>query len=489
MKKTFALLILVLLTSQIWAQAVRDTIVLHYPEDRTMLIEQRHDYTKTLATKLFLAQSGRDGKFKHADNGKQQVYLNYEQGLERIKALDNLTMGMPKVVYLVGWQYNGHDSKYPAFFEGNEKLKRDCDANANESIKWMAEEAKKYNTALSFHINMFDAYEDSPWFDRYLKGDAFARLKSGHLRPSEWGYKISYYQDWNSGLARERIDEICRVFPFLQESGSIHVDAFHSLVPYPIENPDGSWSVGFDTIVSPYHGWTRDQETAAQVEIIKYWGSKGIDFTTEGLAYIANGPVNPFARYCALVWHLDDIQWLLQYPASMLTGGDTGGTILKRIFGSNDSIESTLRETPCDYAKLTYLLCTSTFIANYLNRFERKMYIKGENYGKVVFDKGLETEYDEGHFSVRENGTLLVENDDLFLPARWIEGNNIIAYSADGYKGRKWMLLPSFPSKGKVTVWRVDESGRTMIGRRNYSGGKIRLDVQKGEMLLLTFDQ
>jgi len=452
-----------------------------------MLVEQRHDYSQILTTKLFLSQSMRDGRYKHADNGKQTVYLTFEQGLERIKALDNLSLGISKVVYLVGWQYNGHDSQYPAFFEGNEKLKRDCDANANESIKWMAEESKKYNTALSFHINMFDAYEDSPWFDKYLKADALARSKSGHLRPSEWGYKVSYYQDWNTGLARKRIDEICRVFPFLQESGSIHVDAFHSIVPYPVEKPDGTWSVVFDPIVSPYHGWTREQETAAQIEIIKYWGSKGIDFTTEGLGLIANGPVNPFARYCAMVWHLDDIQWLLQYPASMLTGGDTCGSILKKVFGSNDSLESTLRNTPCDYSKLTYLLCTSTFIANYLNRFERKIYISGENYGKVIYDGGLEAEVDAGHYTVKENGVLLVENDDIFLPAKWMDGNNIVAYSADGYKGRRWSLLPSFPSKGKVTVFSVDENGRHMLAKRSYSGGKIRLDVQAGQMLLLSF--
>ena len=65
----------------------------------------------------------------------------------------------------------------------------------------------------------------------------------------------------------------------------------------------------------------------------------------------------------------------------------------------------------------------------------------------------------------------------------------LLASCARGYKGRTWKLLPMYPAKGRVTVWSVDENGRKLVGRRPYSGGKLRLDVKKGQMLLLSFDR
>ena len=36
------------------------------------------------------------------------------------------------------------------------------DATAEESLRWLMREARKYNCLVALHINMFDAYEDSP---------------------------------------------------------------------------------------------------------------------------------------------------------------------------------------------------------------------------------------------------------------------------------------------------------------------------------------
>ena len=188
-----------------------------------------------------------------------------------------------------------------------------------------------------------------------------------------------------------------------------------------------------------------------------------------------------------MVWHINPALHL-HYPESMLTGGDSGGYIEKRVFGSNESLEGALRETPCDWGEVTKMLCTTTFISNYINRHERLMYIKGEEYGKVVFDGGLETEVDGKHYTVKENGIQLVENDDIFIPALWMDGKNIVAYSATGYKSRTWDLLPTFPKKGRVTIWSVDQNGRRMVDRRSYSGGRVRLAVKEGQMLLLSFE-
>src|SRR5690349_5080269 len=62
-----------------------------------------HKYDQSLVMKIFLAE--------RTDAGKGcKVHLTFEQALEVIERLDRITCGAPKIIYLVGWQYNGHDS-------------------------------------------------------------------------------------------------------------------------------------------------------------------------------------------------------------------------------------------------------------------------------------------------------------------------------------------------------------------------------------------
>ena len=141
-------------------------------------VHPRHDYSKTYVVKLFLSQAefGPDhlGRYKMRDNGRQTVYMTCEKALEAIKGMDALTLGLPKIVYLVGWQYNGHDSKYPAFFEGNRAVARASDKDPLDSVRWLMREAKKHHTTVSVHINLFDAYDDSPLFEEYKRADALS---------------------------------------------------------------------------------------------------------------------------------------------------------------------------------------------------------------------------------------------------------------------------------------------------------------------------
>ena len=104
---------------------------------------------------------GGDGKIA-------ELFLTFEQALEVIKRVHRITCGTPQIVLLTGWQYEGHDSKYPSWAGVNEHLKRPQDATALDSLRWLIREARGYNCLATLHINMFDAYEDSPLFDEYV---------------------------------------------------------------------------------------------------------------------------------------------------------------------------------------------------------------------------------------------------------------------------------------------------------------------------------
>lgn len=91
----------------------------------------RLDYHQTLTMKMFMA-----------DNAGT-VSLTFEQGLDVVRKVDNLTRGIPKIFYLVGWQHDGHDTGYPAWDVVNPKLKRAQDETALASLKWFMREARR----------------------------------------------------------------------------------------------------------------------------------------------------------------------------------------------------------------------------------------------------------------------------------------------------------------------------------------------------------
>lgn len=185
-----------------------------------------HDYTKTMMMKLKMADPDK--------KGGSIVYCDAQKALEMIQEIDEITLGIKKIVYLVGWQYCGHDDKYPAFFEVNDAVKRAEDKSAHESLLHLMKEAKKYNTIVSLHVNFTDAYEDSPIFDTYKKANAFIRTARGKYAKIEKYngkacYKISYKEEWTSGLFHKRIDRLLSLFP-IEEAGTLHVDNFQCYV-------------------------------------------------------------------------------------------------------------------------------------------------------------------------------------------------------------------------------------------------------------------
>lgn len=185
-----------------------------------------YDYTKTMMMKLKMADPDR--------KGGSIIYCNAEKALEIIKGVDKITLGIKKIIYLVGWQYLGHDDKYPAFFDVNKGIKRPDDKTAYDSLIWLMNEAKKYNTVVSVHINFTDAYADSPLFDEYVKANALIRTASGKPAKIEKYngkvcYKISYKEEWESGLFKKRVDKFLSLFP-IEMAGTVHVDNFQCYV-------------------------------------------------------------------------------------------------------------------------------------------------------------------------------------------------------------------------------------------------------------------
>ena len=447
-------------------------------------ITPRHDYSKTLVGKLFLSQAHFDEIFKLRDNGKQTNYMNCAEALEAIKAMDKITLGMPKIMYLVGWQYNGHDSKYPAFFECNEAIKAPGDANAYESILKLIEEAKKYNTAVSFHINMFNCYDDSPLFKKYLMDDVLAKYEDGSYVFSDWGYSISYARDWATGNAQARLDKLCELFP-ISEAGTLHIDAFHSYVPVPkIVNDKFVYTK--KTPISPYHHLSKQDEIDAQLNIIKYLDSKGIDVTSEYC------PDKAFMGYMPGVWHKNDAYLYFNYTPKQI--GCTNTNFFGDVFCRNVNAETAFKDggnTMHDKA-MTFKknFCISSLPYFYISGLTPIVYYKSRECDDACakFTEGVTTYYVNDKFYLYKDGVLLANDTDIFIPAKWTGDNIVVAYSDKGYKNVTWTIPSDVKvTKDKAKAYRIDDDGEHYTGEVQIRNGKVTLSLAADEMMKIEF--
>ena len=234
---------------------------------------------------------------KNARGEVDTIFMTFEQTLDAIRKLSNLTCGIPQVLYLTGWQYEGHDSKYPAWGEVNRHLKRPGDEQAVDSLRWLMREARQYNALVSLHINMFDAYPESPLWDLYVEKDIIAKDTDGNVIPGkQWSgmtsYQLSYTQEWKMGLAQKRIDDLIAMLPELNDSKTVHIDAFLGARPMDQQG-----------VISPYLGYTKEQEAATQRKIYRYWRDRGIDVTSE---WVIGLRTDRFVGLQPWAWHQAD---------------------------------------------------------------------------------------------------------------------------------------------------------------------------------------
>lgn len=368
--------------------------------------EYIHDYTKTFTYKILIATRSADGK-------DTTIHHTFEEALEIIKKVDLMTLGEKKIAYLVGWQYNGHDSKYPAFHEVNAAAKRDCDENARDSLLWLMDEGFKYNTTVSFHINMSEAYPDSPLWDEYVEHDLIAKdadgsFKKGGVWSGMQGYYVNLVDEWNSGYTAKRIDELCDFVP-LQRAGTIHIDAF-------LVRADGDQG----------HGHTFEEMAAARCKVFRYFRELGIDVTSELVYSESAGPYVPYTDHVIglqpLALHFSQtIQDYIDRPASLIVGINPSrmfkgwdAASYGSLFGGSFHLENMLGMNKDGWQKECLgNLYFRDFRQKYLNSLDRLKAETTPGITKVYFSDGVVTDTD---YNITKNGAYISHDGVMLLP-------------------------------------------------------------------------
>lgn len=429
-----------------------------------------HEYDKAMLMKLFMVRPNTDGT--------SNVNLTFEDALEVIKGLDAITRGLPKIVYLVGWQYEGHDWKYPAFHEFNEALKRPQDASARESFYWLQDEAAKYNTTVSVHVLVQDAESNSPLWHEYVKNDFICKNAAGSFitRATFNGlpmYDVNIVNEWKKGYLQKRLDELAELVR-LDKVKTMHCDAFYARE-------------------SPFHGVTVEQTEVVMRKMLRYMRDKEIDVTIE---FLHNGGerVDPMFGLNPAAWWLDLTAYeRAQLPASLIAGGKAGRfnnywESEAFLFGDNYQAESDFNYI--DYGLIKDLshsmkaarkgIALYTIPYMYFNRHKVESYDAEAQ--KVTYDGGLVADY--RNLTVKENGVTLRDHNNIFFPLPWITGHKeILAYSQNGYTRKEWKLPADWTGVTSVMAYPVTENGLGEGQEIEVSDGSITLSLEANTFL------
>lgn len=432
------------------------------------LPQYNHEYHTSLVYKIFCADKG----------NAEKVEVNFEEALNCIHTIHDITGGIKQIVYLVGWQFDGHDSKYPAWSEVNHRLKRVGDPDARTSFIWLANEAKKYNALVSVHINMSDAYMNSPLWDEYLKNGLIILNKDGTpTKGGIWGgeqsYSVDKMKEWELGYSQKRIDNLLKLLPFIKENGTVHIDAL-GMTEKNVK------------LLNAVNG------------IIDYMHNKGVDVTTEYFDFNLAGRI-PY------VYHLNLAEEnRLKYPPNIICGGGPGGNMRNLDDRGPYYVWATLPDAGClfdeawgisidndlsgkDMLKnIVGRICTRTLQWYFLNSHHAvSNYQDTANY-RVAFSDEINTNVHKSnrYLTIRQGDRLLVDGDFIFMPALWTKGE-WWAYNKNGGT-HTWPIPKEWQSEKVIEAIRLTNTGRGEKFDLPVKNGKITIDLLKGEALALS---
>jgi len=382
-----------------------------------------YDYNKTLVIKINSRGFKRNNRFNEAFNV--------------IRRIDNITLGLPRIAYLVGFM-----DADPSWDTINKCFKRNVDPVDLDSLKWLIKAAKSYNTTISLHINLIDIFDQSPLWQEYLDKDIVTKDNMGEpIKGESWGgprsYQLSYTQEWKLGYLQKRIYYLLEMLPELRGSGTIHIDAFHSMRPSGVNEP-----------ISPYLGTTIEDEISTQRKIFRYLRKYGIDVTCEGAKYWLRK--DPFLGLQAATWWFDE-----------LTFAREDWTNKPKDFSS----------LPATLSCYTPMHCEEEVMKDPVN-------LPGLT-GQVCLN--LVPWYHKRNPDVAMSGTIIITDDEVICPILW-KDRAMVAYnrSAD-IRDRKVKLPTTWVDVKEVQLCDLTLEGLKPRSVVNVTDGIIYLTINKDQ--------
>ena len=443
-------------------------------------VRYRYDYSKCMVMKIGLSHPDPQ------DNTKSRVLLTFAQALAYIKAIDAITQGITKIYYLVGWQYLGHDDKYPDFFEVNQALKRPEDETAYDSFRWLCEQAKQYHSVVSVHINFNDAYDNAPSFPEFVEKGALIRKRNGKIHAIERYngrkcYKTCHKTYWESGLFQRQFDRFVETFPFIAEAGTIHVDNFQCYQNY-----------------APYVSIADMQQ--ARRRMVEYVRQKGIDITSEftykETPYFPNrmpfGLPRDHFKWAKMdtVGEIPMSWWLyrmtrkeiLAVPPHVYCGGEWRERRRNEYLYGNMHAEEILTPDNADWAADFIRRFATYQVPFHFLSDHRRLAIHGVGQNtRCVFSDDIVSYAKEQ--KITWHGEVLKTRNTVFLPLVQKE-NQWLAYSDTGNAQNRRVFAEGAK---KADIYAITPQGNRYLRTVPVEDGRFYLSIAPGQALLVVF--
>jgi hypothetical protein len=366
--------------------------------------------------------------------------IKFTEVLDRIKTFAAQTDSAAYVLYLLGWQFTGHDTGYPAVDIVNEAL------GGYDDLIYLIEEARKYNVNVTFHDNYDDAYEDSPAWDP----DVIARDPNGKLmKGGEWeerqSYLISNYKYANNSCL-DRVRSTLEKYP-IQDAYFIDVLAGGFMggrkYDYNLENPAGA-----------------EKNFKGKKMIIREFNKHGVDVATEDFAGFFVGHVGSFQKmivhsntYFEGEKEIPLLPFIYQGKTSYGMNVSRGQYLKTFLYGSRAERFTNINRvfTPADY--ILDHLPKQKLYGNMM-----KSYWKFGDLERVEYENGTIVEINipaDEYMVALGDGRVIAKNYTSFVP---VEENVYMACSRDGgllsyHVPREWT------AEENIQVLKMNEDG------------------------------
>ena len=212
--------------------------------------------------------------YKIAQAQRNKPLHSVEESLDIIRRVHNLTDGMKQVCYFAGFQHFGHDTGHPDYFTVYPAI--GDKASIRKAVK---ESRERYNTEVSFHLNIDVFSESSPLIEgRYITRDSLGR-PSGQ---GQWGDN-QLYGICIPAYRRQLAAIIARVVREYGIQKTVHLDTFNG-APFTYD-------------ASPRHPFSAYDLTCAKIDFVKEFHKCGLDVTSECL-------MEPYVGHVGHTWAL-----------------------------------------------------------------------------------------------------------------------------------------------------------------------------------------
>lgn len=371
--------------------------------------------------------------------GGAEEAMTYADVLELIRRVNRLTGSARQIVYLVGWQHDGHDTGFPDVFTANPKV------GTFEEFRALKEAAKAENALVSLHDNYHDAYMNSAgWDPSILCVERTGELRKGGI----WGVSGQAYEIGPAKYAPRCIPRVEWTVRTLDLEQTTHLDVLS-------DKPD---MVDFD----PASPASREQNALGKRAIVESFRKLGVDVTSEVLT-------SPFASCMHHFWHVERRPidgWgpeeripliPLLYHGKVTAGGDAStdaGKLDQLEYGWTFSIDWFKATPDSEITDLYYLISVpwSLLATREMVDFERD----GE-WEKVVYaaDTYVRVNRMASRYEVVVDGILVAKDFATFAQ---VANGTWVAYSREGgtvripVAGKQVEITPLIPSAPPVPL-------------------------------------